>query len=69
MGQGVNLRTGIIGILTLGAALGEMTVAGTGLGQENDCFGSRRHGKQSLIGLLDSKAAKVLGRRWEKGRG
>ena len=39
MGQGVNLKTGIIGILTLGSSRGEMTVAGTGLGQENDCFG------------------------------
>lgn len=34
MGQGVNLRTGIIGILTLGAAWGEMTVAGTGWGRK-----------------------------------
>ena len=44
-----------------------MTVAGTGLGQENDCFGGG--GRQSLIGLLDSKAAGLLGKRWEIGRG
>ena len=40
MGQGVNLKTGIIGILTR-SARGEMTVPGTGLGQENDCFGGK----------------------------